>query len=147
MIFNFGKNYLQVATGKWFSMKKSSAKSKNVMASPKNFTVGLPVTSDQASLQIFGHWNVFKTASLWYRLSSASPISSGLSRSDWYRLAVLNTFPWPKIWSSAWSEVTVNPTKNQSLALTSWQCWRGFGCLDFTVAKHVETWTRCASAA
>ena len=31
----------------------------------ENFTVGSPVTSDQALLQIFGHGNVFKTARLY----------------------------------------------------------------------------------
>ena len=79
--------------------EKSSAKSGNVMVSPKNFTVGSPVTSDQALLQIFGHGNVLKTASLY--------------QSD--LRAILNTFPWPKIWSSAWSEITVDPTKNHFL--------------------------------
>ena len=48
----------------------------------KWFFVWSIVTCDQAELR--------------YRLSFASPISSVLNRSDWYRLAVLNTFPRPK---------------------------------------------------
>ena len=40
---------------------KISAKSLNVIVSPKNFTVGSAVTSDQSSLQIFCLGNVFKT--------------------------------------------------------------------------------------
>ena len=41
--------------------EKCSAKSGNVMVSPKNFTVGLPEASDQDLLQILGLGNVFKT--------------------------------------------------------------------------------------
>ena len=52
--------------GKVIFHEKISAKSVNVMVSPKNLTVGPPVTSaDQAGLQIFGHGNVFKTACLY----------------------------------------------------------------------------------
>ena len=47
--------------GKVIFHEKSSARSENVMVSPKKLTVGSPVTSDQASLQIFGLGNVFKT--------------------------------------------------------------------------------------
>ena len=51
--------------------EKSSAKSENVMVSPKNFTVGSPVTSDQAWLQIVCLGNVFKTARLYQSVSKA----------------------------------------------------------------------------
>ena len=50
----FWEKSLAVGHGKVIFHEKSSAKIENVMVSPKNFTVGSPVTSDQAPLQIFG---------------------------------------------------------------------------------------------
>ena len=64
--------------------EKSSAKSGNVMVSPKNFTVGSTVTSDQAELQIFVHGNVFKTVSL-YQSDVLRPLDMGEAKLSLYQ--------------------------------------------------------------
>ena len=63
--FEIWEKSLAGGHGKVIFHETSSAKSENVMVRLKNFTVGSPVTSDQAWLQIFSHGNVFKTASLY----------------------------------------------------------------------------------
>ena len=116
-----------------------TAKSGNVVASPKNFTVGSTLTSDPAKFKIFWPWESVQDACI--NLMSTFGTSSALLCLYQFGQFDVGSLSWilsqvQKIFNLTLSEVNVDPTRNHSC---NWfDLWTFPDCFQIFNSKTFE---------